>query len=102
MRGFVNNTLSGDDGWYLRNELAAHPVLPMANVPVRLYAGLDYGRVSSRAEGVPEGSLAGAVVGASFSWKGASIDVSNTRALREPSTFRREGSRTWIRLNFGI
>lgn len=102
VRGFVNNTLSGDDGWYLRNELAAHPVLPMANVPVRLYAGLDYGRVSSRAEGVPEGSLAGAVVGASFSWKGASIDVSNTRALREPSTFRREGSRTWIRLNFGI
>jgi len=102
VRGFVNNTLSGDHGWYVRNELAAYPVLPMANVPVRLYAGLDYGRVRSRAADMPEGSLAGAVVGASLSWKGASIDISNTRALHEPAGFRREGSRTWVRLNFGI
>jgi len=102
VRGFVNNTLSGDNGWYVRNELALNPVLPYANLPMRLYAGLDYGRVSSRAADVPEGGLAGRVLGASFSFKGASVDVSNTRALREPGSFKREGSRTWIRLNFGI
>ncbi|MFK3740902.1 ShlB/FhaC/HecB family hemolysin secretion/activation protein [Massilia sp. TN1-12] len=102
VRGFVNNTLSGDNGWYVRNELALNPVLPYANLPMRLYAGLDYGRVSSRAADTPEGSLAGRVVGASFSFKGASVDVSNSRALREPGNFKREGSRTWIRLNFGI
>jgi hemolysin activation/secretion protein len=102
VRGFVNNTLSGDSGWYVRNEAAFHPVLPLASLPLRLYAGLDVGRVSSRAPDVPEGSLAGMVVGASVSWKGMSIDVSNTRALREPGSFQRETPRTWVRLNVAI
>lgn len=102
VRGFVDNTLSGDGGWYVRNEAAFHPVLPMANFPLRLYTGLDYGRVRSRAPDVPQGSLAGMVVGASLSWKGMSIDVSNTRALREPGSFKRESPRTWVRLNVAI
>lgn len=102
VRGFVNNTFSGDNGWYVRNEVAAMPVLPVVQLPVRVYAGLDYGRISNRAPDVPEGALTGMVVGASFSWKGVSIDVSNTRALHEPGSFKREGSRTWVRLNFGI
>jgi len=102
VRGFVNNTLSGDNGWYVRNELAVHPVLPLMNLPVRVYAGVDYGRVSNRAPDVPEGALSGRVIGASASWKGMSIDVSNARAMHQPGVFRREGSRTWIRLNVGI
>ena len=102
VRGFVNNTLSGDNGWYVRNELAAYPVLPLMNLPVRAYAGVDYGRVSNRAPGVPEGTLSGWVVGASVNWKGMSIDISNTHAMHQPGFFTREGSRTWIRLNVGI
>lgn len=102
VRGFVDNTLSGDNGWYLRNELAFHPVLPLAQLPVRLYAGLDYGRVSNRAADARNGALAGMALGASISWKGMSLDVSTTRALREPGFFHRESPRTWVRLNVGI
>ncbi len=102
VRGFVDNTLSGDNGWYVRNDVAAHPVLPVLQLPVRVYAGLDVGRVGNRAPDLPQGSLAGMAVGASFSWKGMSVDVSNTRALREPGAFKRESPRTWVRLNFGI
>lgn len=102
VRGFVDNTLSGDDGWYVRNELAVRPVLPLLDLPVRVYAGIDYGRVTNRNDAGASGSLAGAVIGASFFWKGMSVDVSNTRALHEPAAFRREGSQTWVRLNFGI
>jgi hemolysin activation/secretion protein len=102
VRGFVDNTLSGDDGWYVRNELAVRPVLPLVGLPVRLYAGIDYGRVTNRADADASGSLAGAVVGASFAWKGMSVDVSTTRGLHEPGAFKRESAQTWVRLNFGI
>jgi hemolysin activation/secretion protein len=104
VRGFYNNTLSGDDGAYVRNEVFVRPVLPLSGqaVPLRVYAGIDAGHVRNRVAGIPDGTLAGAALGLNIAWKRTSLDVSATRALHEPHAFRREGTQTWVRLNIEI
>jgi len=101
VRGFVRNVLSGDHGYYLRNELSARRNLALGDhrLPTRVYAGLDFGEVSNRVPDVPSGKLTGMAVGASVSWKGVSFDVFNARPLRFPSYFTREASQTWLRAN---
>jgi hemolysin activation/secretion protein len=69
---------------------------------VRVYAGVDAGRVENRVAGIPDGTLAGAALGLNIAWKRTSLDVSATRALHEPHTFQREGTQTWVRLNIEI
>jgi hemolysin activation/secretion protein len=104
VRGFYNNTLSGDHGAYVRNEVFVRPVLPLLGqaIPVRVYAGVDAGRVENRVAGIPDGTLAGAALGLNIAWKRTSLDVSATRALHEPHAFQREGTQTWVRLNIEI
>ncbi len=104
VRGFVNNTLSGDNGYYLRNELSARPVLALGGqtLPVRIYAGLDVGKVTNRVPNVPSGRLVGMAVGFSTTWKGVSVDVFNARPISMPDFFEREGSQTWIRIGYAI
>ncbi len=104
VRGFVDNSLSGDHGWYARNELSLRPQLALGgqSIPLRLFAGLDYGRVRSRAEDMPHGRLSGAAAGITASWRGVSLDLSTTRALSVAEGMRREGAQTWVRLNIDI
>lgn len=104
VRGFYNNTLSGDHGAYMRNDFSLRPTLPLLGqtVPLRLYAGLDVGLVKNRVPGNPDGTLSGAALGVNIAWKGASLDVSATRALHEPQFVQREATQTWVRLNVDI
>lgn len=104
VRGFYNNTLSGDHGAYVRNDLSIRPALPLfgQTIPLRVYAGLDIGHVDNRIDGNPDGTLSGAALGVSFAFKGASLDVSATHSLHQPSFFQREGTQTWVRLNVEI
>ena len=104
VRGFYNNTLSGDHGAYVRNEVFVRPVLPLFGqaLPLRVYAGVDAGHVRNRVAGIPDGTLAGAALGLNIAWKRTSLDVSATRALHEPHAFQREGTQTWVRLNIEI
>jgi hemolysin activation/secretion protein len=104
VRGFYNNTLSGDRGAYLRNEFSLRPTVQLAGraIPLRLYAGLDVGHVANRVDGIPDGTLSGAALGFNLAFKGASLDVSATRALHEPHFFQREATQTWVRLNVEI
>jgi len=104
VRGFVNNVLSGDHGYYMRNELSALPVMRFGEqrLPLRLYAGVDFGKVSNRVPDVPSGRLVGMAVGVSVSWKGASFEVFNARPISMPDFFQREGSQTWLRLNYAL
>lgn len=104
VRGFVDNTLSGDHGWYARNELSLRPLLTLGRqaVPLRLYGAFDVGRVKSRAADMPEGLLSGLAAGVTVSWKGCTLDVSATRALRLPAAMQREGTQAWVRLNIDI
>jgi hemolysin activation/secretion protein len=104
VRGFYNNTLSGDHGAWLRNEVFVRPVLPLFGhaLPLRAYAGLDVGHVQNRVAGNPDGTLSGMALGLNVAWNRTSLDVSATRALHEPHPFQREGTQTWVRLNIEI
>lgn len=104
VRGYVENTLSGDHGWHVRNELSLRPVLDVAGqvVPLRVYAGLDAGRVSSRNPELPRGHLAGVALGVSANWKGVGVDISATRAIGHSDLFTREATQAWVRLNFDL
>jgi hemolysin activation/secretion protein len=104
VRGFYTNTLSGDHGAYLRNEVFMRPVLPLfgTEIPLRAYAGLDVGHVKNKVAAIPDGTLSGAALGLNIAWKRTSLDVSATRALHEPHAFQREGTQTWVRLNIEI
>lgn len=104
IRGFRNNTLSGDHGWTSRNELSMQPTLALGSlaVPVRFYLGVDIGGVSNRAPDVPGGRLAGMAVGLSAAWNGVSVDLFNARRLSQPDFLPREASQTWLRLTFSL
>ncbi len=102
VRGFLNTVLSGDNGYYLRNELSMPWQMALgsgAPLSGRVYAGFDVGRVSNRARGVPSGSLAGATLGAAFQWKTLGLDVFASRAVRLPTGLQREGTLYGFRLS---
>lgn len=98
VRGFVRNTLSGDDGYYCRNEVSLYPPVSLfgETISTRIYAGYDTGEVSSRDANIPDGRMSGMVVGLSVKWKGASWDFFNTRPLTLPGYLTKESSQTWF------
>lgn len=102
VRGFVRNVLSGDDGYYVRNELSARQVIEVAgkNLPARVFLGIDHGEVRNRVENVPGGQLTGMALGGSVSLAGASWELFHARPLRQPDTMPHEGSQTWFRLSY--
>jgi hemolysin activation/secretion protein len=104
VRGFGASSLSGDHGWFSRNELALRPVLSLAGqaLPLRIYAGFDIGAVSNRAAGTPSGRLAGVVAGVSGAWNSLSFDIFHARPVTRPDFLPREGGRTWLRMTISI
>ncbi len=102
VRGFVENTLSGDSGYFWRNDLSVQPRFNIRgeNIGSRFYIGIDYGKVSSLAHDVPEGHLSGWGFGGEFYWRNFSVEVFNTRPIELPDTMQREGSQTWARLSY--
>lgn len=105
VRGFLNTVLSGDSGFFLRNELSMPWQLALgdgAPLQGRVYTGFDVGRVSNRARGVPSGSLSGATLGAAFQWKTLSLDIFASRAVHVPSTLTREGTLYGFRLSASL
>jgi hemolysin activation/secretion protein len=104
VRGFVRNTLSGDDGYYWRNEISLRVPMTIGEdtLSTRLYAGYDTGEVRNRAAGIPEGRLAGVVIGLSGNWRGASWDIFNTRPVTLPNTMNKESSQSWFRVSYSF
>ncbi|WP_132920949.1 ShlB/FhaC/HecB family hemolysin secretion/activation protein [Sulfurirhabdus autotrophica] len=102
VRGFVRNVLSGDDGYYWRNEISMRQPIVIGNetISTRLYAGYDTGEVHNRTANIPQGRLAGMVVGISANWRGATWDFFNTRPLTLPDTMIKESSQTWFRVAY--
>ena len=100
VRGFVRNTLSGDNGYYWRNEISVRQPLVIGGeaISTRIYAGYDTGTVWNIAQNVAQGRLTGMVVGISANWRGVSWDFFNTRPLTLPNTMVKEFSQAWFRL----
>lgn len=104
IRGFVTNAISGDSGYYWRNELALHKQLDLGGTPVKakLYAGYDTGFVSSHSSTGGNGHLSGVVMGLSTQIKAATVDLSWTRADSLPDGMTREATQTWVRVSFSL
>jgi hemolysin activation/secretion protein len=104
VRGFVKNTLAGDNGYYWRNELSVRQPFSLYNqtISARYYIGYDTGKVSSRVTNSQEGSLSGIVLGLSGNWRGAACDVFVTKPLTLPSSMDKESGQTWFRIAYSI
>jgi len=105
VRGFDKSTLSGDHGFFVRNELGLRKPFEFAGMPgsIRPWIGLDYGLSRSRNEGVPEGTLIGAALGVQANLRnGINLDVFAAGPLRTPSSLERESPALWTRLSIAI
>lgn len=104
VRGFVNNTLSGDHGYYVRNELSLRRTFSMNGtaMPMRFYMALDQGEVSNRVAGIPQGLLQGGAVGVTMSIKGGSLDVFTAYPIDMPDFLKAEEPQTWVRLSYSL
>ena len=104
VRGFARNTLSGDHGYFWRNELSVRFPIQAGDTVLsgRAFIAYDQGRVSNRAPGVPSGGLAGGALGISVAWKGANWDWFCTHPISGPSGMQLEGTQAWFRVSFSL
>jgi hemolysin activation/secretion protein len=104
VRGFVRNTLSGDHGYYWRNELSLRFPIAITDTPVagRAFVAYDQGEVSNRATGAVSGKLAGCAAGFSFAWSGANWEWFVARPLSGPSGMNLESTQVWFRVSFSM
>lgn len=105
VRGFANNSLSGESGFYLRNDISL-PVRinPIAgfNSSLRFYVGLDHGEITNNSTNVPDGSLTGAALGMTFSISSINIDVNTSKAVNKLSNMQDEGYISFVRIGIAI
>jgi hemolysin activation/secretion protein len=104
VRGFVKNSLSGDDGYYWRNEFSLRKPLTIGNetISARFYAGYDTGEVRNRTANIPEGHLTGMVLGLFANWRGATWDFFATQPLNLPDNMIKEPCQTWFRVAYSF
>lgn len=104
VRGFVNNAMSGDSGYYWRNELAWHSQISVANVSVKnkLYVGFDMGRITNHDPLQPRGSMTGSSLGLISEFGKLVLDISRTQARTLPSTMTIEAPQTWVRVSYSL
>lgn len=100
MRGFDGEFfLSGDSGWFLRQELG----LSLAPIASELYAGIDTGKVGGRSTATLLGNrLTGAVIGLSGNAARVSWDLLVARPINKPEGFRTSSTTAgfYLSLNF--
>ncbi|UTH74166.1 ShlB/FhaC/HecB family hemolysin secretion/activation protein [Chromobacterium sp. IIBBL 290-4] len=89
VRGFRNNSLAGDTGWYWRNTLSRRWQFGGWTLAPRL--GLDGGRVLQSDSREAWLDIAGATAGATFSMRGFTLDLDYSRPLYKPAAWPAEG-----------
>ena len=104
VRGFTQESISGDSGYYWRNELALHKQFSTGDsvVKTKFYAGYDMGSVNSNSDAGASGFLSGIVVGVNTQYKAASVDLSWTNAGKLNAGMTREAAQTWLRVSFSL
>ncbi|OSD59657.1 ShlB/FhaC/HecB family hemolysin secretion/activation protein [Salmonella enterica subsp. enterica serovar Rough O:d:1,7] len=102
VRGFDGErTLTADNGWYTRNELAWQTPLPQQE----LYLGVDYGAVSGHgAQWLPGRHLAGGVLGlrGSAGITGVSYDLFVGSPLSKPDGFKASPVTTGFQVSWQV
>ena len=93
VRGFrVEGQLSGNKGFYIRNELSF--TKPFKNGFISPYLGLDYGYVAKNKSSYG-GKLIGGVLGLRFGWKSLNLDIFRTFPLKDSNkiTYKANGDK---------
>ncbi|CAG0976084.1 Hemolysin transporter protein ShlB [Methylophilaceae bacterium] len=100
VRGFDGQlSLSGDNGWFLRNDLSAL----IGNSGQSVYIGLDYGEVGGQSSDLLLGrQLAGTVLGLRGGYRGFSYDMFLGKALKKPRGFETAGTAAGFNLNWSF
>ncbi|MEP7244261.1 MAG: ShlB/FhaC/HecB family hemolysin secretion/activation protein [Gammaproteobacteria bacterium] len=107
VRGFDQTSLTGDNGFVWRNELAVRQRLNWGTAfqgVLRPYLALDYGRTRMRegGTGTPEGAVSGAAAGLSLSSGSTTVELFNSRPVHVPSFMTRESSQTYFRFSMSL
>lgn len=104
VRGSRLNSLSGDHGVLLRNDIAWPWVAAVGGQPLAgsFYAGYDFGRTRNRFDGQPEGAMSAATLGATARWRSANLEVFASRALHLPAFMDHEGTLYGVRLAYSF
>ncbi|MDM0076866.1 ShlB/FhaC/HecB family hemolysin secretion/activation protein [Variovorax sp. J2P1-59] len=104
VRGSMLNTLSGDTGYFWRNDLSLPWQVSLGGQVLagRAYAGYDFGSVGNNAPGVPTGSMSGVTLGVAFLWRGLSVDLFASRAAHLPASMPSEGTLYSVRLSYSL
>ncbi len=99
VRGFFEDNISGDTGFYIRNDISGNIRLK-GNIFLRPYAGADYGIIDCTRD-----SLCGAIIGLSAGthiiYKRLSINVFHSLPVFYPEYIKESGF-TGFSLNFSI
>lgn len=105
VRGFSEESLSGDQGQYLRNDLSlSEPVMLPGGyiVTLRPYVALDWGKVWNRVGGVPEGELSSASLGMAIYVGPLTLDVMVAHPLNKPDFIEKQGDSTFFNLGLAF
>ncbi|MDX5446726.1 MAG: ShlB/FhaC/HecB family hemolysin secretion/activation protein [Zoogloeaceae bacterium] len=96
VRGFDGEqVLSGERGWFLRNELT----VALGNSGQSAFIGLDHGRTGGDATASQPGRrLTGAVIGLRGSWRVLQYEVFTGRPISRPDSFRTGSSASGFNL----
>jgi hemolysin activation/secretion protein len=86
VRGFNQKTISGDEGYSLKNDLALNKAYELGNGTVfaKYYLGADYGRVKNKYGSELVGELSSASLGATFNFHNVSIELIATQPIYQP------------------
>ena len=92
VRGFNRNSVSGDRGWFVRNEVSsALPKLPFSDITPKPYLGLDFGHIEAY-KSTRAANLSGAAVGIRFAGKHLMAEISVAKSLSVPGAIERESA----------
>ncbi|WP_299735093.1 ShlB/FhaC/HecB family hemolysin secretion/activation protein [uncultured Endozoicomonas sp.] len=106
VRGYVENSLSGDNGSYIRNELILNNPFEIKwqDINTRINAGYDIGWVENRYDlnNSLDGWLSGGSLGLTVLWRKLAATFSYDFPLNQPSILPEESGQFWWRLNLDI
>lgn len=105
VRGFHDDSLANDDGYYVRNDLTLRRVLGTVagrDVLFRPYIALDAGAVTGDVTDSPDGTLVGGAVGFNLNVGGASVEFFTGKPLVTPDGMDKEDINTFLRLSLSF
>jgi hemolysin activation/secretion protein len=103
VRGYRDSSLSGDRGYFWRNELSHLRQAALGNYSMflRPFVAFDTGRILSRRE-VSGGRLYSASIGLALSAQHLSLELLGTQPLSVPDTIEDEGFETFANLTLSF